>query len=152
LTTFFLIVLAAAWVAVFFPSLRRAKAASPYPATKAFKRSMSSVSPMASGRLVMTHVTARQDARQLAKVRKQRQRYNTFTSLLILAGSTAFVAIIGRGVWIELHLAVDGILLGYVAWLIENRNRRAERSQKVRRIRPARQPVSIEAYEADTGT
>jgi hypothetical protein len=152
LTLFFLVVLAAAWIAVFFPSVRRATQSSPYPSTRAFKRSMSSVSPMGTpGGLVITPGTARAHATQLAFARKQRRRQNIFIALLALAAFTLMIALgAGRG-WLELHLAVDGVLLGYVAWLIENRNRRVERVRKVHRIRPVSNPSYFE-YEVDTGT
>lgn len=154
LTLFFLIVLVAAWIAVFFPSLRRAKESSPYPSTKAFKRSMSRVSPTGGGLtgLVMTPTSLRAHANQLAFERRQRRRRITFATLLIMAGITGLTAVTAGGGWVELHLAIDGVLFGYVAWLIENRNRRAERFLKVRRLPPVARPAYLDDVKVQTGT
>lgn len=73
---------------------------------------------------------ARHAAMRRAEVRRRRR--DVFLTLLGAAGVTLPLAVLlGGPVWM-LHLAVDALLLGYVALLIQLQQRAVERESKVR--------------------
>ena len=84
-------------------------------------------------------VAARHAAMRRAEIRKRRR--DVFLTLLGAAAVTLPMAVVlGGPVWM-LHLAVDALLLGYVAMLIQLQQRAAEREVKVRYLaKPARAP------------
>ena len=61
-------------------------------------------------------------------------RRRLLVALVGVAGATAVPAVVAGGAWAEAHLFLDGVLVAYVALLLELRRRAAERESKVRRL------------------
>lgn len=156
MTIWFLAFLAVMWVAVFLPGAARARQRTPLWAVARFKRVMSTLAPArpaprhavprgragrrptTSGRWIVVPVSEER-ARDRAAFRRAQQRR---TRLLVLLGSaavaSAVAAIAARGIWLDIHLMIDGALVFYVALLFEIKRRRDERFAKVRPLSAAR--------------
>lgn len=117
----FVVLLALVWAVVLVPSIFRSRlGSSPADAVRRFERSMGILASTrrggTPGRWVM--VPKRDgtlDRRRQLVVRRRRQ---AFERLIIAAGATLILGIPSALRWVWLvHLAVDGILVGYVLWL-----------------------------------
>lgn len=101
---------------------------------------MNLISPSTSraGRWVIvnsTHCNARPRFRlALVQRRRQRRHRRLLVALLLLAAASGAVAAAREGVWLEVHVAIDGVTALYAISLREAKRRRRERSRKVRSI------------------
>jgi hypothetical protein len=73
-----------------------------------------------------------------------RRRRDVLVALLATAGATLLLTLVGLGVMLWFNLVVDGLLVGYVALLIRQRNLAAERDMKVRFL--PRSPLAEPAF------
>jgi Flp pilus assembly protein TadB len=143
MTAFFLVVLAIAWVAIFFPAVMRARQEAPHTSAERFRRGMELIAPPSSGRRGRW-VVVPQSYDRLARssyARGQRRRLRIFVGLVAAAGLSFVLAVIAGGsVW-EVNIAFDLSLASYVALLLETQRRRLERSQKVRSLDMRRRSI-----------
>lgn len=112
-------------------------------ASSAVNRPLRSVSPQ--GGVALATRPARVTTRA-ARSQARRRRRDILTGLLAAAGATLIVGAIPalRWVW-ALHVAVDVLLVAYVALLIRQRNLAAEQALKVRFL-PGPRPIDDEAW------
>jgi hypothetical protein len=140
LTTFFLAVLALAWITVMVPAMLRARTKAPLISARRYRRRMDLISPSTSraGRWIIvnsTHCNARPKFRlALIQRRKQRRQRRVLVGLVLLAVATGVVAFLREGMWLEAHVGVDAVLALYAISLREAKRRRVERSRKVHSI------------------
>lgn len=140
MTIWFLAFLALVWITVVMPGARRARSRTPLPAAKSFKRAMRTIAPPktsrrtpSKGRWIMAPPT-REATERRRKERALRMRRRLLVAFSCIACLSAIPAVVAGGAWTEAHLFLDGVLLAYVALLIELRRRAAERESKVRRL------------------
>ncbi len=160
MSIWFLAFLALMWVAVFLPGAARARQRTPLWAVARFKRLMSTIAPArpaprhaiprgkglrraaASGRWIVVPVSEER-ARERATYRRAQQRRVRLLVLLVAAAvASAVAAIAARGIWVDIHLMIDGALVFYVALLFEIKRRRDERFAKVRPLSAVRRDDS----------
>jgi hypothetical protein len=135
--------LAGLWIAVYLPSILRARRTTPLPAAKNFKQAMRLIAPQQAPRTPLTEATGRRvlvprpvDPRTVRN-RSLRTRRLILGALAGAAAITAVLALFVGGDMIEIHLLADGCLLFYVAILFETKRRSDERAEKVRPLRQA---------------
>lgn len=170
LTYWFLAFLAAIWIAFFLPGAVRARRRTPLPAATRFKQVMAFIAPpkprprhaarrartpepetSSDGRwIVVPHASERVKKREALR-RAQARRRRIFGALVFVAVSTAVAALALRGIWLELHLIADGILVFYVAMLFETKKRQDERAAKVHHIAAPAEPDVIVLDDARVG-
>ena len=68
------------------------------------------------------------------RARAVQVRRRVLVGLLLCAFGSGAAAIARGGAWAEVHLMADGVVLAYVALLLELRRRSAERVSKVRHL------------------
>lgn len=154
MTIWFLAFLALVWITVVMPGARRARSRTPLPSSRSFKRAMRTIAPPRGaprrsprkGRWIVTPPTQETLARR-RRERSLRLRRRLLMVLGSVALASAVPALLAGGAWIEGHLFLDGVVLAYVALLIELRRRAAEREAKVRHL-PSYQEVSSPALRA----
>ena len=135
MTLIFLGLLAAAWIAVFLPSVMRARQAAPLSTAERFKRRMALLAPRArTGRWIVVPESYDRLARASFQ-RGQRRRIQILLALLLAALATFAVAFASGGAAWEVHLVSDASLGLYVVLLREAKRRRTERTVKVRTLR-----------------
>ena len=167
MTYLFLGFLALIWIAFFLPGAVRARRRTPLPAATRFKRAMSFIAPPKPAarprrpapkqrrqapepadkgrRIIVPHASERVKREALRRARVRRRR--TLGALGLVAIATGGAAVVRGGAWIELHLMADGILVFYVAMLIEAKRRQDERATKVLRI-PEPQQDDVIVFES----
>ena len=140
MTIWFLAFLALVWITVVMPGARRARSRTPLPAAKSFKRAMRTIAPPknprripSKGRWIVAPPTREATERRRIQ-RALRMRRRLLFAFAGISAVTAVPAVVAGGAWTEAHLFLDGVLLAYVALLIEVRRRAAERESKVRRL------------------
>jgi type IV secretory pathway protease TraF len=146
MTALFLVVLALAWAAVFFPSALRAWQRTPLSTAERFRRRMQLLAPPAvRGRwVVIPEPPDRLAEASFRRGRLLRRRIFTFLIWSVVA-SNLIAILVGGSMW-DVSLALDSSLALYVALLLETKRRVEERSRLVwvpanaagRRQEPAR--------------
>lgn len=103
--------------------------------------------PADKGRwIVVPHASERVQKREaLRRARLRRRR--ALAALGLVAIATAGAAVLQGGAWLELHLMADGVLVFYVAMLMETKRRHDERATKVLRI-PQPQSDDVIVFES----
>lgn len=136
LTLLLVVMLAGLWGAVFLPALLRARqTTSPIVSVSSFRHGMRVLGQRSSGRWIVQPTTA--EDLELARASRILRRRRIFTFLVGSAAMTLVVGLLPGARWIlTLHLIVDLILAGYVAFLVKNKP-------------PARHTVPSESYEAE---
>ncbi|MBI4730075.1 MAG: hypothetical protein HY775_11375 [Acidobacteria bacterium] len=139
----FVLLLALVWAVVLVPSLFRTRLeSSPIDGVRSFERSMGVLAnarrrgQALSGRWVMVprDVTAPRSRRR----RVVRRRRTTFERLVAAAGATFVLGLVPQLRWLLLvHLAIDAVLGGYAARLIQWK-------QDEERRTPAARPYPVE--------
>ncbi|MDP9069361.1 MAG: hypothetical protein M3N53_13590 [Actinomycetota bacterium] len=167
----FLLFLALIWAVVFLPGAVRARQRTPLWAAERFKQLMSTIAPprpaprhavprraagrrgSTSGRWIVVPVSEERAREREAFRRAQRRRRRLLALLVGTAAVSAIAAIAARGVWVDLHLMIDGILVFYVAMLFELKRRRDERFEKVRPLSPVvwNEPRAVRSAGAGGG-
>jgi hypothetical protein len=105
---------------------------------------MDLISPATSraGRWIIVnsaHCNARPKFRlAMIQRRKQRRQRRVLGAVLLLAVASGVVALVREGIWLEVHVAIDAVLVIYAISLREAKRRREERSRKVRSIAAGR--------------
>lgn len=131
----FLLLLAAAWIGVFWPAVKRAKFDAPLSSAERFRRRLDLIAPRATeeGRWVL--MPEHPDRLQRAAYRRgQRRRTRILIFLAVACAGTLVPAMAsGGGMW-ELQLACDASLALYVFLLLDAKKRRSERATKVHSI------------------
>ena len=123
-----------AWIAVFLPSVLRARQSAPLTTAERFKRRMALLAPRArTGRWIVVPESYDRLTRASYQ-RGQRHRTQILIALLLAALATFLVALSSGGAAWEVHLVTDASLGLYVVLLREAKKRRTERSTKVRAI------------------
>ena len=143
MTVLFLILLAAAWVAVFFPAAMRARQDTPLPATERFRRRLNMLAPrhLGAGRYVVMPETGDRIARYSER-KAQERRIRIFVVLLISVPLSAIVAVFaGGGFWLVTGALTLSLAL-YCTLLIEAKRRNVERTQKVRSMATRRRQIA----------
>ena len=125
LTTFFLVVLGAAWMFFVLPSARRASAAKPLPSAERFKAGMKSMAP---GILISLPV-AQAEPEPAGKSRTRRRDILVFLGAGFVFSGAA--AVLSGGAW-PLLSAFAGLFLLYVALLVEMRRRELDKRARIR--------------------
>ena len=87
-----------------------------------------------NGRWIIVPQGSERARRRESFRRAQIRRRRWFGALLLVAVGSAAAAFVYGETWLEIHLLADGMLVFYAAFLFETKQRRAERSVKVRRI------------------
>jgi len=150
----FLGLLALAWIAVFLPSLVRAREAAPLTTAERFKRRMALLAPRArTGRWIVVPESYDRLTRASFQ-RGQRRRIQILIALTAAAAATFLVALTSGGAAWEVHLVTDASLGLYVVLLRETKKRRDERSRKVRKIgerAPRERADEVTFYEPVAG-
>lgn len=152
MTYWFLLLLAAAWIAVFLPAVMRARQNAPLSTAERFRRRMELIAPRAhSGRwVVVPEDRERLHGRSFRKGQRLRRRL-----LIVLLGASAMsllAALVAGGAMWEVALAFAASLAVYVVLLLEAKRRRTERVEKVRRLEPQEagdEPETFVAPEPD---
>lgn len=148
MTYWFLLLLAAAWIAVFLPAVMRARQNAPLSTAERFRRRMELIAPRANaGRwVVMPEDRDRLRGRSFRKGQRLRRR---LLVLLLSASAASLLAaiVVGGAMW-EIALAFVASLGIYVVLLLEAKRRRTERAEVVRRIPTQERHVESEAFVA----
>jgi hypothetical protein len=154
LTIWFLAFLALVWITVVMPGALRARRRTPLPSSRIFKRAMRTIAPPKSGRRRPPNrgrwVVAPPTQETIERRRRERSlrvRRKLLAGLACAAAATAILGLWRGGGWIEAHLFADGVVLAYVALLIELKRRAGERAEKVRHL-PAYREVPAQALQA----
>jgi hypothetical protein len=132
LTFVFLALLAAAWIAVFASAAVRAKKTAPLTTAQRFQRGMKLIAPPEPA--PRRHGPRRVRAARTPFARRQRRRRYLLAVLSFAVPVSAIAALVEGGALWEVQLVTDATLALYVAFLLEARRRRAERSAKVSSI------------------
>jgi hypothetical protein len=145
LTTFFLAVLALAWIVVLVPAMWRARSGAPLLSTKHFRRRMDLISPGMSGagRWVVVLPSAQRRARpaylrarQLERSMRRRRRLLGMLALSAIGSGVA--AALLPATMLQVHLGIDAALALYVGVLLEAKRRRTVRAGNVYSMRTHR--------------
>ena len=152
MTIWFLAFLAGAALAICIPAGVRARRSSPFSATQLFKKRMNLIAPRSrNGRWVIIPDNHEVAIQRLALRRARRRRRRILALLFVAALGSGIWAFLERGVAIEVHLAIDAALVGWVGYMAESRKRRSERAQKVRALPPRRDSTLLGPIEASGG-
>ena len=112
-----LAVLAAAWLLLVLPNARRAKAIDPLPSAERFKGALGLVAPLSRYEARVANAT-----REVATNPRERARRRRFEILVFLGSGTLFssvAAVMGQSAAKPLVFAFFGLLLAYLALLVE---------------------------------
>lgn len=123
----------------------RAERTTPLSSAERWRRSLELIAPgrPRSGRYIVVPGTTG-DLRREAFRRAQQRRKQLFVLLLWSAVISGVVAAVAGGSAWTVHAALDASLLGYVALLLERKNRRRRGRSTVTRL-PARRPRTAHA-------
>ncbi|MGH2735899.1 MAG: hypothetical protein ACRDKZ_09990 [Actinomycetota bacterium] len=146
LSGFFLVALAAAWVAVLVPAMVRARHNTPLGSSERFRRGLQVIAPPAYGGSGRWVVVPRQGDRRVRTSYRdvQRRRSRLLMWMVLVSLATAGIALWRTGWWWEIHIGFDLVLGLYVVALLETKRRRAERVRKVRPLIDERRAPSSE--------
>ena len=152
MTIWFLAFLAGASLAICIPAGVRARRNSPFSATQLFKKRMNLIAPRSrNGRWIIIPDNHEIALQRLAIRRARRRRRRILALLVVAAVGSGVVAFLERGVAVEIHLAIDAALVGWIGYMAESRKRRTERAQKVRTLPARRDGAIFEPMEASGG-
>lgn len=140
LTAAFLVFLLAAWVAIMFPALRRARRETPITSTQLFQKALDAISPSSNTFDFLGSGAA-------APLRLRPLRCATLGALVLTVATTAVAALAYSPTLWELHLAAVAALAFYLSWLLlQGQPRRVQRTRNVRSLdayRESRSPAPV---------
>lgn len=148
MTVLFLVALAASWVAIFLPAIRRARQATPLSTAERWRRRMELIAPRhASTRTRGRWVVVPESRKSLARDswrRGQRARRRIFELMIGAVIGSFLVALFWHSdnAWL-VHLGCDFSLVLYAALLIEAKRRRHQRVAQLRARARRRQRVRM---------
>ena len=152
MTIWFLAFLAGASLAICIPAGVRARRNSPFSATQLFKKRMNLIAPRSrNGRWIIIPDNHDVALQRLALRRARKRRRRILALLVVGALASGVWAYLERGSAIEVHLAVDALLVAWIGYMAESRKRRIERAQKVRSLPARRDSAVLEPIEASGG-
>ena len=135
MTILVLFILAAVWAAVLLPPwLQNRSESRPADSITSFRRQLSVLS-RSTGATTHAFVAAPVAAGRglpMSRTEARRRRRDVLFTLLAAAGLTLLLGLVLGGPVLLLHLAVDALLVAYVALLVRTQKLAAERDTKVR--------------------